>query len=154
LDKGGSASHARWVLPALDESGEPGRCLYRKGLDVLSYRIDGAILILTASRGPQPQEVFDAVHADPRVPQGALVLIDARGADPAHSEMEVRERARVLISQLGSKVGSVCAVIVAPELALDAHLFQVFGSGLGLRVGLFPDEATARQWLEAYLPRS
>ena len=121
---------------------------------MLSYRIDGAILVLTAARGPQRQEVFDAVHADPRVPQGALVLIDARAAEPARSELEVRERARVLVNRLGSKVGAVCAVIVAPELALDAHLFQVFGSGLGLRVGLFPDEPTARQWLEAYLPQS
>src|SRR6202162_713502 len=119
---------------------------------MVSYEIDGSILIFRASgtttRG-QREPVFDAVRADARVPNGALVLLDVREVDVGMSRHVVVERLRVLLEQLGPKLGPACALIVTPELGDQASMFQTEASGFGLQVKLFGDERSARQWLNA-----
>jgi hypothetical protein len=125
---------------------------------VFSYEIDGSILILRASGTAtlsERQLVFNAVRDDAAVPSDALLLldvreVDVREVDVAMSEYTGVERLRVLLDQLGRKLGPVCAVIVSPGLAEQSRLFQDAGSGVGLRVGLFSDEPSARQWLRAH----
>ena len=89
--------------------------------------------------------MFDAVRADERVRSAALILIDTRGVDVGMSEHVVVERLRVLVNQLGPKVGPACALIVSPGVAEQARVFQTEAMGFGLRVGLFSDEPSARE---------
>jgi hypothetical protein len=117
---------------------------------MLSYEIDGPVLTLRASGTTtlsERQPVFEAVRADANVPNGALVLLDVREVDVGMGGPTVVERLRVLLDQLGPKIGPVCAMIVPPGLAEQARLFQVAGIGAGLKVGLFSDEQSAREWL-------
>jgi hypothetical protein len=119
---------------------------------MLSYEIDASILTLRTSGALTVNEreaVFDAVRADARVPLGALVLIDARQRDLAPSEFAVVERLRVLLDQLGPKLGPVCAVVVPAGPATQWRIFQDAARGAGLQVALFIDEPSARLWLEA-----
>lgn len=121
-------------------------------MSTLSYEIDGSILTLRASGPPTlsvRQPVFDAVRADATVPNQALVLLDVREVDQVMSEYVVIERLRVLVEQLGQKLGPLCAIIVRQEHVHQARMFQQAGRGLGLRVELFGDEASARQWLKS-----
>ena len=120
---------------------------------MLSYETDGSILTLRASgtttRGER-EPVFDAVRADAGVPNGALLLLDVREVDVWMSEYVVIERLRVLLDQLGPKLGPACAMIITPRVADQARIFQAEGAGFALRVGLFSDEQSARKWLNAY----
>jgi hypothetical protein len=119
---------------------------------MVSYEIDGSILTFRASGTTtvdQREPVFDAVRADARVPNGALVLLDVREVNVGMSKHVVVERLRVLLDQLGPKLGPACALIVTPELGDQANIFQTEAIGFGLRVELFGDERIARQWLNA-----
>ena len=119
---------------------------------MLSYEVDGSILILRASGATTREQrlpVFAAMRADTRVPEGALLLLDVREVDAGMSEHVVVERLRVLLDQLGSKLGPVCALIVSPQVTDQAAMFQARGIEFGLRIGLFSDEPSARQWLGA-----
>ena len=119
---------------------------------MVSYEFDGSILTFRASgttTRDQREPVFAAVRADARVPNGALVLLDVREVDVGMSAPVVVERLRVLLDQLGPKLGSACALIVNPELADQAGIFQTEAIGIGLRVKLFSDERIARRWLNA-----
>ena len=121
---------------------------------MVSYEIDGSILILRASgttTRDQRVPVLDAVRADARVPNGALLMIDVREVDVGMSKPVVVERLRLLFDLLGPKLGPACALIVTPGLGGDqASIFQAEAAGFGLRVELFSDERTARQWLKAH----
>jgi len=123
-------------------------------LPTLSYEIAGSILTLRASGTPtlkERQPVYDAVRADAAVPNGAQLLLDIREIDAAmYSEHAVVERLRVLIDQLGPKLGSVCAMLISPSLMTQGRIMQEAGSGVGLRVFLFTDEPSARHWLSTY----
>lgn len=117
---------------------------------MLTYRIDDSILVLVAVGTPtadQRQAVFEAIRNDPLVRPGSPVLIDASQADRVGSLPVVQERAHLLVELLGTKMGSVCAVVVPPSLAGEALYFQAAGGELGVRVGLFADEDSARRWL-------
>lgn len=124
-------------------------------LPMLSYEIDGSILTLRVSGTPtlsDRQPVFDAVRADARVPRNALLLFDVRElAVGMWSEYTVVERLRVLFDQLGPKLGPACAVIAAPALTEQSRQFQMAALDFGLRVGLFNDEPSARQWLVGFV---
>ena len=75
---------------------------------MVSYEIDGSILTITASGTTTREErkpVFDAVRADARVPNGALVLLDVREVDVGMSKPVVVERLRVLPRPIGIEVG-------------------------------------------------
>ena len=121
---------------------------------MISYRVDGPILILTigASTYAERTAVYETVRTDPSVPTGALLLLDARQFEEAITEALLRQRVALLRTQLGPKLGQVCAVIVPEQSIVDARLFQIIAVEHELRVGLFRDEAEARQWLSAYFP--
>jgi hypothetical protein len=117
---------------------------------MLSYEIDGAVLILRASgttTRDQREPVFAAMRADARVPNGAPVLLDVREVDVGMSKHVVVERLRVLLDLLGPKLGAACALLVTPELGDQSRIFETEAAGFGLRAKLFTDERTARQWL-------
>ena len=90
---------------------------------MLTYEVDGTILKLmlkgTPSEG-QRSLVHAEIASDPRVPLGALVLIDITRADPIEDIAEIERRTRLRTDQGG------------------------------LRVALFRDEPTARQWLATF----
>jgi len=120
---------------------------------MLSYTIDGSLLTLNASGTPtldEREQVFNAMRADPAVPNGAQLLIDARDVDLALADVSMAERLRVLVDLVGPKLGPVCAVIIPAGLATQFRLFQTAGRGAGLKVELFSDEQSARQWLVAH----
>jgi hypothetical protein len=121
---------------------------------MISYRVDGPILILTigASTYAERTAVYEKVRADPSVPNGALLLFDAREFEEALTESLVWQRVALLRQQLGPKLGLVCAVLVSEQSVVGVRLFQIVAAEHELRVGLFRDEAEARQWLSAYFP--
>jgi hypothetical protein len=117
---------------------------------MLTYEIDGLILTLRATgttTAEERQPVFDAVRADSRVPNGALVFLDVRDVDIGMGHPVVVERLRVLCSQLGPKLGPACAMLVTPAVRDQSSTFQAEAVGFGLRVNLFTDESKARHWL-------
>jgi hypothetical protein len=117
---------------------------------MVSYESDGSVLTLRASGTTtisERQPVFDAIRADASVPKDALLLLDVREVDVGMSEYAVVERLRVLFDELGPKLGPVCAMIVPQGLAEQGRFFQTEAIGIGLRVGLFSDELSARRWL-------
>jgi hypothetical protein len=117
---------------------------------MLSYEIDGSVLILRASgttTRDQREPVFAAVRADVCVPNGAPVLLDVREVDVGMSKHVVVERLRVLLDLLGPKLGAACALLVTRELGDQSRIFETEAAGFGLRAKLFTDERTARQWL-------
>jgi hypothetical protein len=89
------------------------------------------------------------VRADASVPNGALVILDVREVNVLMSKAVIVERLRVLLDQLGPKLGPACALIVAPGFGDQASIFQAERIGFALRVKLFNDEPSARQWLNA-----
>jgi hypothetical protein len=120
---------------------------------MLSYEIDGSVLILRASgttTRDQREPVFAAVRADARVPNDTLVLLDVREVDVGMSKNVVVERLRVLLDQLGPKLGSACALLVTSELGDQSRIFETEAAGFGLRAKLFTDERIARQWLMCF----
>jgi len=124
---------------------------------MVSYEIDGSILIFRASGTTtryQREVVFEAVRADARVPNGALVLLDVREVDVGMSKHVVVERLRVLLDQLGPKLGPACALIVTAGVGDQARIFQTEAIGFGLRVELFSDERAARQWVALTVRRT
>jgi hypothetical protein len=117
---------------------------------MFSYESEGHILTLTVSTFPTLDDrlvLFDAVRVDSRVPLGTMLIVDVRSLPvPDFSEAAVIEHLNLLITLLGPKLGPACAIVSGAHGA-DPHMFQTAGRGVGLRVGLFLDEHTARQWL-------
>ena len=117
----------------------------------MSYEIEGVILTLKPTgrtTAAERRPVFDAIRADTRVPNEALLLIDGREVTAGVSEHVVIERVRILFDQLGPKLGHQCALIIHSELADEARIFQTAAADHGLRVGLFSDEQSARSSLK------
>jgi hypothetical protein len=124
---------------------------------LLSYEVDGPILILRASGTATAEErvaVLDAVRADERVPTGAPLLLDAREIDGIADRQVMVERLRMLLQHLGPKLGPVCALLVTPRVREQADIFRKEAVGIGLRVELFGNEPSARRWLNTYSRRS
>jgi hypothetical protein len=117
---------------------------------MLRYDIDGRILTIVAAgttSAEDRQAFYQAAGNDERVPERALLLIDARTADEATGVHDLQLRAQYLAEGLGPKLGPLCAVIAPPKLAADATFFQAAVGPFGIRVGIFSDEPQARQWL-------
>ena len=85
------------------------------------------------------------------MPLGALVLMDITRADPIADVAEMQRRTRLFTDRLGSKLGPACAVVVPPRLTEISEKFLSLRTDPGgLRVALFRDEPTARQWLATF----
>jgi hypothetical protein len=116
-----------------------------------SYKADGPVLVITVSGDPdqsQRQAVFDAVRSDPKVPDGAMVVLDVRQFATLLSPSEVRLRAQKLVDGLRPKLGPACALIVSDISDVQANLFRTIAADMNLRVGVFCDQESARRWLE------
>ena len=121
---------------------------------MLTYEVDGTILKLTLKGTPaegQRALIHAQIASDPLVPVGALVLIDITRADPIDDVAEMERRTRLLTDRLGSKLGPAVAVVVPPRLTeISEKFLSVRTDPAGLRVALFRDELSARQWLATF----
>ncbi len=119
-----------------------------------SYRVDGALLLLTidtTSTFDQRMAVYHAIAEDPLVPDAALLLCDARQVRETYTQDVLEDRIPKFFEQLGPKLGSVCAMLVSAESdPLAARLFQIKAGARHVTVGLFQDLAEARRWLGPY----
>jgi hypothetical protein len=78
--------------------------------------------------------VYQAIGGDALVPDFAMLLVPR------------------FLSQLGSKVGTVCALLVSSEQdSVSSRWSQIVAGEQDLRVGLFHDEAEAGRWLRGYV---
>jgi hypothetical protein len=122
---------------------------------VITYRMDGPMLILTKSGRSTPQEraeLFEALRGDPAVPNGALLLLDLRQNEEPTAGSEFGDRLLGLRGALGLKLGPACAVVVHDQHDSDARALQEMPATQGLRLVMFTDEAVARGWLSIFAP--
>jgi hypothetical protein len=118
----------------------------------LTYRVDDGLLVLTAVGSPtylQRRATFEAVRADPDVPERAPLLFDTRALTEILTSTEGQQRLSELVTGLGLKMGHVCANLASGRNPVATHFFQVTAGAHGVRVGLFDDEVAARRWLAA-----
>jgi hypothetical protein len=117
---------------------------------VYTYSVDGALLKLVATGRTQPEvreQVLGAIRKDPRVPERALLLIDAREADSIGTVTALQGLVHLFVERLGPKMGPRCAAVVVPERVGEATLFQVASGELGIRMEIFGDVEKAKDWL-------
>ena len=121
---------------------------------MLTYEVEGTILKLTLRGTPSEAQralVHSEIANDPNVPMGALLLMDITRADPIEDVAEMQRRTKLLTDRLGSKLGPACAVVVPPRLTeISERFLSTRTDPGGLRVALFRDEPTARQWLATF----
>jgi hypothetical protein len=121
---------------------------------MLTYEVEGTILKLTLKGTPSEAQralVHAEIANDPNVPLGALLLMDITRADPIEDLAEMQRRTKLLTERLGSKLGPACAVVVPPRLTeISEKFLSVRTDPGGLRVALFRDETSARQWLATF----
>jgi len=121
----------------------------------MTYEFDGHLVEITLDRDTTFAErvaLYHQIRADSRVPDGALILLDARLHVETLTQAMVAERIPLIKQALGPKMGSVFAILVSADRKIDGLLFQVVAAEQNVRVGIFIDRAMARQWLRAYLP--
>lgn len=117
---------------------------------MLHYQISGVVLTLKPTGAVTPearQATYAAIAADTRVPDNALVLIDAREVETPISIRDVEVRARTLVASLGPKLGRIVAVIAPPELSREAEHIQGMSPQLGVQMAVFSNETDALAWL-------
>ncbi|HET9342195.1 MAG TPA: hypothetical protein VFO25_04725 [Candidatus Eremiobacteraceae bacterium] len=121
---------------------------------MLSYTIDGKILRLIVSGDvtlAERRSVYDAVRADPEVPDHFVLVVDARDSSVTFRDATIDVRVRALVEGLGDKFGGTCAFIEPAGDPLYGKAFQRAGGRYGVRIGLFDDEESALRWLGAYM---
>ena len=124
---------------------------------MISYQVDGKILILNVVGDVIPEErqrVYDAIRADPAVLDGSVLIVDARFSRVTFLDATLEARVRLLLDQLGPKVREVCAFIEPEYDPVFGLKFQRACASLGVQVGLFANEARAREWLAPFLGKS
>jgi hypothetical protein len=118
----------------------------------LTYKVEDDLLVLIAVGSPgyvERRAAFEAIRADPSVPERAPLLLDTRALTDVLTSTEGQQRLSELVSGLGQKMGHVCAVLSSGWNPVAVHFFQVTAGEHGVRVGLFDDETAARRWLAA-----
>jgi hypothetical protein len=121
----------------------------------MTYEFDGHLVEITIDRDTTFAErvaLYHQIRADPRIPDRALILLDARLHVETLTQSVIADRIPLIKQALGPKMGSVFAVLVSEDRKIDGMLFQVVAAEQNVRVGIFIDRAMARQWLRAYLP--
>jgi hypothetical protein len=120
----------------------------------LVYHVDDGFMVITAVGSPSPVDrrtTFEAIRADPHVPDGSLLLLDTRRLTDVMTDLEGERRMSELLAGLGPKMGTRCAVLASGANPVATHFFQAAGGAYGVRVGLFDNETAARLWLTASL---
>lgn len=121
---------------------------------MVTYRIDGKVLTLVVTgdlTDADRRAFFEAVRKDENVPEGASLLLDARDAAITFRDAILEDRVRTFLTELGRKFSGVCAIIESENDVLYGKRFQRVGESLNARIGLFPDEESARRWLSVYV---
>jgi hypothetical protein len=124
---------------------------------VLPYRVDGRFVEVSLGErytATELRDLFELIRHDDAVPDGALLLFDASVRTQVLSEDDVRQRLRMLIDILGSRVAPAFAAVVSSASALTGQVAQREAPGMGLRCGLFLDPERARGWLDSVAPAS
>jgi hypothetical protein len=120
---------------------------------MFSYRVENGVIVITAAgvyTATERDNVYDAIRRDPAIHEQSLLLIDTRQNLAPGSAIDIRDAIDSLIRRLGPKLGRACAIIRSPARPAASFHFQLHASARGLRVGVFDDEAGARQWLSVY----
>jgi hypothetical protein len=121
----------------------------------MTYHFDGEVIEITLDRDTTFAErlaLYHQIRADPRVPDGTLILLDARLHTEGLTQALIRERIVLIKEALGPKMGPVFAILVSEDRKIDGMLFRVVAAEYQVRVGIFVDRAMAMQWVRAYLP--
>ena len=119
---------------------------------MISYRVDGQFVILMTNGKSTDRErelLFAALRSDPKVPDGALLIIDVREYGIQLTQAELQDRVRAMIESVANKVGAACAVLVGDTSLRIGLGLQLFAGNMNYRVGVFHGEAAARKWLVA-----
>jgi hypothetical protein len=119
---------------------------------MFSYKASGPFVTLQSdgkADARERQAVFDAIRFDPKVHDGANLILDLRRAVIQVTQSDLEERVRVLFSTLGARLGTACAVIVKDKSLRFGLNVQAIAGNMNFRVGIFHDEAVARKWLIA-----
>lgn len=117
---------------------------------MITYQADGHFVILTAdgkSTKREREALFAAIRSDPKVPDGAYLIIDIRKYEVNLTQAELQDRVRAMIEALASKVGVICAVLVGDTSLRIGMGLQLIAGNMNFRVGVFHNEAAARKWL-------
>jgi hypothetical protein len=121
---------------------------------MIFYRVKNHILEVTVSAPYLMADVdamLEAIGLDPCVPDGVLLLVDARVFAVLLSESEIEVSLANLRTRLGRKLGPACAIVIAThEQRLGARVFQMKAATEDLSVGVFEDLAEARAWLAPF----
>jgi hypothetical protein len=119
---------------------------------MFSYKPGGSFVTLKSdgkADARQRQAVFDAMRSDPKVHDGACLILDLRHAVIQLTQSELEDRVRALFATLGPRLGTACAVIVRDKSLRFGLNVQTIAGNMNFRVGLFHDEHRARKWLAA-----
>lgn len=117
---------------------------------MISYRTDGPFVILMTDGKSTEREramLFDALSSDPKVPDGASLIIDIRKYEINLTQAELQDRVRGMVEALASNVGVTCAVLVGDTSLRVGMGLQLVAGNSNFRVGVFHGEAAARKWL-------
>jgi hypothetical protein len=118
---------------------------------MMTYKADGRFITLTTTgktTDAERQAVYEAIRADPNVPDGAFLVIDIRKYEILLTQLELQRRVSALLEGLSTKVGTSCAIIVGDASLRVGLSFQLVAANSNFRVGVFHDEAGARNWLD------
>jgi hypothetical protein len=120
-----------------------------------AYTIEGRLVTLRPPPKPPldgARDIFTVMLHDESIPNGALLLVDARESDVDLAPGLVRNRVELVWSLLSGKFAPFLAVVPASSATgLTAHRFQMDAAVFaGIRVGIFQSIEDARQWLELH----
>jgi hypothetical protein len=116
----------------------------------VSYRVDGAIVVITftgTSGFDDVQGLVSLAASDPRLVPGARVLVDARNCRDDVPQGVLQDHARFLASVRG-RLGPSYAIVTSDTLRFGlARMFEAFSDLEGLDVAVFKELELAREWL-------
>jgi len=121
-----------------------------EGYNMITYAVDGRFITLTTTgktMASERQAIYESIRSDPKVPDGAFLVIDIRKYEILLTQLELQNRVRALLEGLSSKIGTSCAIIVGDASLRVGLSFQLVAANSNFRVGVFHDEASARNWL-------
>jgi len=119
----------------------------------MKYRTDGPFVILTTTGEDTDAErkvVYDAIQSDPKVRDGAYLIIDLRKYAVRLTPSELQDRLGALLGTLGKRIALACAVIVGNTSLRFGLSLQLAAGNMNFRVAVFHDEASARSWLKTF----
>jgi hypothetical protein len=121
---------------------------------VFAYAIRDRYIELTAAGFVSADEaaaLFQAVRADPNVPDGLPWLMDLRQYDQTSMTAdELQPRVLRMLGILGPKIGAYWAIVIDSQVehVVKARLLQHLVRGDDATVMLFREMDEARDWLE------